>query len=214
MAGRPLIAVATPGGGAAAARRAAASIVREGRFRASSVPRPLHGVLQAIGGALRSAARAVGHQIDALGHGIPGGTVAAWILVALALGAAAMALGRVASRRGLRRRRASGDGAATDAATAAALMREAEEAERRACYDEALALRFRAGLIGLSDRELVRSPGSLPSGQLSRVLRSADFDALARRFDEVAYGGDPAGAADVAEARERWREVLDSGAST
>jgi hypothetical protein len=40
------------------------------------------------------------------------------------------------------------------------------------------------------------------------MLHSPDFDALAHRFDEIAYGASPAGADDADDARRRWGEVV------
>jgi Domain of unknown function (DUF4129) len=39
-------------------------------------------------------------------------------------------------------------------------------------------------------------------------LRSERFDALARRFDEIVYGGRPAGEEDVKVARQEWVALL------
>ncbi len=196
--------------GGAGARRAAASILHQSRFRNPAVPRPLHGVLAAIGDGLRGAAHAVVHRIDVIGRAIPGGAAVLWVVLAVLLGGVALAVGRAASRRTLSRR-AARDATVADALTAAELERRAEAAENAGRFDEALRLRFRSGLTSLADRDVVRSPSSRPSGELSRALSSSDFDALARRFDEVVYGGDRADAGDVADARRRWSELLGAG---
>ena len=75
-------------------------------------------------------------------------------------------------------------------------------AEREADYERAVRLRFRAGLLRLDIEP------STTSGAAARTLRSPTFDALAARFDAIAYGHRPAGADDAAAAREGWRAVL------
>jgi hypothetical protein len=193
--------------GAAEARRQAASILHESRYRGSSVPRPLHGVLETIGDGLGSVGHAITTVVDDLARVLPGGPAVAWTVVGLLVLAVAVVAGRLAARRV-----AAGRGvraaAATPALSAGQLRARADEAERGRDYALALRLRFRAGLVELAERDLVRSPALLTSGELSRRLSSADFDALAGRFDEVAYGGRPAAAGDVADARARWGELL------
>ena len=49
---------------------------------------------------------------------------------------------------------------------------------------------------------------SISTREVSRKLRSEDFDALALTFDDVVYGGRAAEDADVEEARSRWRQVV------
>jgi hypothetical protein len=193
--------------GAEAARHQAASILHESRYRGSSFPRPLHGVLETLGDGLQSAGRAIDHGVEGVGRVIPGGTTVAWVILGLLVLAATVLIGRLAARTVLedRGRRAV---AATPALTAAQLRGGAQEAEAGGDFELALRLNFRAGLLELADRELVRSPASLTSGELSRRLQSADFDAVADRFDEVAYGGRAAAAEDVADARRRWHELL------
>ena len=49
---------------------------------------------------------------------------------------------------------------------------------------------------------------SISTGEVARTLRSPDFDRAAARFDEVVYGGRPAAADDVDDARAAWDAVL------
>ena len=192
-----------------AARRAAAAILREGRFHNPSVPRPLHGVLHDIGDALTAVGHAVTHAVDQVGRIVPGGTVAVWVLVGLGLLAAIAFLARSYSRRALLRESRKGGGSrAGGVETAAGLEREASGAERDGRFEEAVRLRFRAGLARLAEEGTIPTARSTPNGQLSRTLHSSDFDALARRFDEVAYGASPAGSEDAEEARRRWGAVV------
>jgi Domain of unknown function (DUF4129) len=198
--------------GAAAARHQAASILHGSRYRGSSVPRPLHGVLQALGNGLQSAGHAISRAVDAVGSHLPGGAPVAWAILALGVLVLAALVGRLAAGT-VAQGRVRRDRAATAAAASAAdLLDGAHAAERAGDFTLALRLRFRAGLVALAERGRVRSPASLPSGELSRRLSSEDFDALAHRFDEVAYGGGAAGAQDVEDARARWRELLKEGA--
>jgi Domain of unknown function (DUF4129) len=194
--------------GAAEARRQAASILHESRYRGSSVPRPLHGALETIGDGLRSLGHAITNVVDDLAGVLPGGTAVAWTVVGLLVLAATVVVGRLAARTVATDRGRRASAAAAPTLSADQLRARAEEAERGGDYALALRLRFRAGLVELADRDLVRSPALLTSGELSRRLSSADFDALAGRFDEVAYGGRPAAADDVADARARWGELL------
>jgi hypothetical protein len=71
-------------------------------------------------------------------------------------------------------------------------------------------LRFRAGLLRLGRARVVPLRASLTSGEARRILRLAEFDALARAHDEVVYGGRTAVSADLAAARERWPRVLEA----
>ena len=68
-----------------AARRTAAAILGEGRFHNPSVPRPLHGVLHDLGVVLQSIGHAVSHVVDRVGKLFPGGTLAVWTVLGLAL---------------------------------------------------------------------------------------------------------------------------------
>ena len=78
---------------------------------------------------------------------------------------------------------------------------------------EALRLRFRAGLLRLDARGAIVYRPSISTREVSRKLRSEDFDALAVTFDDVVYGGRAAEDADVEEARSRWREVVQAMSS-
>jgi hypothetical protein len=194
---------------AEAARRAAASILHESRFHSPSVPRPLHGVLHAIGGAVGAVGRAVVHAVHAAGRIVPGGTTTVWVVLGLAAFVATAILARRYSKRALRRGPAgAGTRRGAVAETAIELEREAARAEGDGRYGDAVRLRFRAGLIELAERGTIVRPRSTPAAEVARKLGSEDFDALARRFDEIAYGAAPAAAEDAEEARSRWAAVV------
>lgn len=197
-------------GSADSARRLAASILAERRFHPPSVPRPLHGVLHAIGTAVRSAGNAVVDAVDDVGKLVPGGAAAVWGLLALVLIASAVI---VARRRALAVRRTETQAAAVREAMERAeeLERRADRAEREGRFADAVRLRFRAGVARLAEHGEVPHARSTPSAQLAQVLGSADFEELARRFDEIVYGSAPAQLSDAEDARRRWRSVLSEG---
>jgi hypothetical protein len=84
--------------GSSAAQHAAREILSEGRFRQPSVPRPLHGVLVALGQALGSPLSAIADVINSLAAELPGGIAGLWALLALVV----VALTVWASRRSAR----------------------------------------------------------------------------------------------------------------
>ena len=202
---RTLAATATPSP-RFAARAQARRILRDRRFRGSSVPRPFHGALVWLGGKLRPFSRA----FDWLADRIPGGAWTLWIVLAtLVVAATTLAAARVARRRGgleLEQGRLGGGAAAR--LDPRALERAADEAEAAGDAARALRLRFRAGLLRLGRAQVVPLRESLTSGEARRIIRLADFDGLARTHDEVVYGGRDARREDAVVARERWPLVL------
>jgi hypothetical protein len=207
-----MIALSVPGvllADADGARRAAAAILREGRFHSPLVPRPLHGLLTDLGDGLSSVGRAVARVVDRVGRLVPGGAVTVWIVLGLLVLAAAAILARRSSRRDAERDRGGPAGVGAGALERAAdLEREAARAEDDGRFADAVRLRFRAGLARLSEDGVIGTVRSTPTAQLARTLRSADFDELARRFDEIVYGAEAAEAQDAEEARRRWPAVL------
>jgi len=203
---------ALPAADADAARRTAAAILREGRFHNPSVPRPLHGVLHDIGDGIAAVGRAVTRAVDRVGGSFPGGTVAVWIVLGLAFLAAIVLGARRYSRRALLRESGRAGHRGGGRERAADLEREAAQAEQDGRFEDAVRLRFRAGLARLADEGKIRTARTTPNGELARTLHSPDFDALARRFDEIAYGAAPAGSTDANEARRRWSAVVGGSA--
>jgi hypothetical protein len=147
------------------------------------------------------------------GGGLPGG---AWLWVAL--GALVVLASSFAASRTLSRLEppvrdaAIGDDSPNERATRASLERDAEAAEARGAFEEAVRLRFRAGLLGLTRKSAIDGRPSLRNAEISREIQSREFDRLSGTFERVAYGGEPASAEDASEAREGWRRVL-SGTS-
>ena len=196
---------------AQAARQAAQAILRESRFHDPSVPRPLHSALHSLGTGAHDVGKAISSVVDSLGSVLPGGTVTAWVLLAGLVIAIVALVARRYTRAALARTPAIDGQPARGRVTAAQLERDAQEAERAGRFADAVRLRFRAGLQRLGEQGAIARPGSTPSATVAQALDSPRFDALAHRFDEIAYGEQPAGAQDAQAAREGWPDVL-SGA--
>lgn len=86
----------------------------------------------------------------------------------------------------------------------AGLERRAERAASQGDLAGALRLRFRAGLLRLSDAGLIELRRSLTSREVTRAVPSQTIRGLIATFERVAYGGAPVSAADVESAREGW----------
>jgi hypothetical protein len=190
---------------AGSARDEARSILAQRRYRGSSVPRPLHGVLQWLGRKFSF----VGRGFNWLGDRIPGGNRALWtILAALLVGGAIAVVSRLV------RRRAAEQLAGVEARRAdrgidpSELERLAVEAERTGDLATAIRLRFRAGLLRLARARAIPPRDSITTRELRRTLRLPEFDALAVDFDEIVYGGRDPREGDVEAARRDWPLVL------
>jgi len=188
----------------AEAREEAHRILAERRFHGTSIPRPLHGVLDWIGRHLHFL-----HRFWVwLSHLVGGRDVLWTIVAAVVVAIAAWVLVRLARRRGRADRLAAARAAAEHGMDPDELERLAVEAERRGDLEIALRLRFRAGLLRLARARVLPGRPSLRTLEARRVLRNPRFDRLARDFDEVVYGRRPAREADLAAAREEWPRVL------
>jgi hypothetical protein len=203
--------VSVADGSAALARREAQSILAEPRFHADPVPRPLHGVLHAIGQVLEAPLNAVEELVSRLGSLTPGGVVSVWgMLAALVL----VGCGVLASTRARRSLAEPGVGAIDvpmqPPLSARDLEREAVAAEGLGHHADAVRLRFRAGLMRLAERDRGHISTTMPNAEVARALRSERFDVLASRFDEIAYGGREARPEDVEVARREWQRLLSS----
>jgi Domain of unknown function (DUF4129) len=189
------------------ARAVARDILGSRRFRSSPTPRPLRKPLSWLGDRLSG----IG---DWIGRGLSHVPLILWLFLAAAATALAIAfiVSKVQANRGSpdarsRGARVNGD----DAEDPAALEREADAAERAGRLDEAVRLRFRAGLLRLGDRGAIRYRPSVTTNEVRRVLGSEAFEELARTFEAIAYGGRDAEAPDVDAARREWPRVV-SGA--
>ena len=208
MTGATVVAPELTHGGAAGARAVARSILAESRFH-TVLPHPLQSVLRAIGQAVSAPINALGRWLDGLGGGVPGGRTVVILAIALMLVVAGVLVARMLAGRRIAAAAATAQAARGGVAeTAADLERAADAAERDGDLARAVRLRFRAGLLRLADRGAIERPGATPSRELASALRSPEFELLASRFDEIAYGGSGARAEDVQEARRRWPAVV------
>jgi Domain of unknown function (DUF4129) len=193
---------------AEAARHAAQSILSEGRFHSSPVPDPLHNTLVSIGRAVQDPFSAFGRLVNNLGTHFPGGGAGLWVAAAVLLLVVTAAL--TARRAKTRLDRSVAEGS-TSSPGPAQLERAAERAERDGRWDEAVRLRFRAGLMRLGERSGLRNTDTTPNHSLARIVHSERLDQLSDRFDEIAYGGDDATAADADHQRRAWPEIIAGG---
>jgi hypothetical protein len=139
----------------------------------------------------------------------PGGNITLWAITAALLLLLLATLGQ----RSLRDRAEAGAEARAlttqpERDTPQSLERAADRAEREGDLEAALRLRFRAGLLRLDARHAIAFRPSISTREVSRALKSPEFDRLAALFDGVVYGGREASAADLAASREGWDAVL------
>lgn len=201
--------VPSPGGAAtpAAAREQARDVLAQRRFQATKVPSPLRKVRERIGAALRSAGRPFEDAFNWLAERLPGGRAVLWVLLAtFVLASAAILAGRAGTREEAAAN--AGDGAGDEERISAARLREqADRAERDGALEEALRLRFRAGLVELDSRELIELRPALTNRELLGTVPSPTLAELVDGFEAVAYGGRPADADDLRSARDGWPRV-------
>ncbi len=86
--------------------------------------------------------------------------------------------------------------------------RSADLAAEAGDWSEAVRLRFLAGLLRADREGLIRFAPGLTTHEVASALDSPAFDRLAAQFDEIVYGGRPAGPEDDAASRRGWAEVL------
>ena len=190
----------------AAARQAAHDILSGRQYRAAPTPRPLRKQLNWLGDRLHKPIDWIG---SLLSH-IPGVVLLAIAFVVAGV-AIAFVVAKVRDRAGSPDARRRGRGsAAEEPEDPDALERAADVAEHEGRLDDAIRLRFRAGLLRLGDRGAIRYRPSVTTNEVRRVLGSEAFEELARTFDAVAYGGRDAQPPDVDAARREWPRVVAS----
>jgi len=207
-----LLALSSPGAGAAPspgsglsaaeAQQEAAAILAARRYDQAPVPDPVSTLLDKLGRALTG-----------LASGAPGGPAVFWgIVAALVLGFTATGVRRMMRRLDplAHARPVSGEAAREDPHS---LEREAQAAEARGAFSDAVRLRFRAGLLSLSARKTIDYRPSLLTTDVARRLRSPQFDALASSFERIAYGGEAAAKDDATASREGWKVLLERESS-
>ena len=192
------------------ARTDAQQVLSQRKFRPPDVPRPLRGILTWIGDNL---IRPVGDRIASLFDGvaarIPGGRVATWVLLGLLFAILVWVVARRWSRSQVAQARERTRIALESSVDAAELEREADLAEQGGELEAAMRLRFRAGLLKLDELEVIEFRPSMTSYEVARLLRSPDFDALARSFDEIVYGRRAATRDDMQTSRRAWERILE-----
>ena len=184
------------------ARRVARNILGGRQYHASPAPRPLRKQLSWIGDRVHGVADWFGRVIS----DIPG-----WFLLSAAAVVIVLVIVYVAIRASGRRAAPEGRGhagGAADTEDPRELEQAADEAERAGRLDDALRLRFRAGLLRLGARGAIQYRPSVTTNEVRRVLGSETFDELARTFESVAYGGRDAAAPDLDAARTDWPRVV------
>jgi hypothetical protein len=189
------------GAGSDELRHLAASILSERRFRGAPLGQPLHSELHQIEHWLAGIASAARH--------FPGGAVVFWaVLAALVLSAAVWLTRRSLSRLAPAPPAGHAALAGRGGEDPRALDADADAAEQRGAFADAVRLRFRAGLLALGARGAIEYRSSLRTVEVSRRLESDEFDGLARTFERVAYGDGTASETDATAARDGWRRVL------
>jgi hypothetical protein len=182
------------------ARAVARHILAEGRFHQPPVPRPFAGVVRSLNGVVNS----LGNDVGSLARAAP---VLFVLAAAFVIAGLALLSRRLIGRRVHRRTQTPPAGAG--APTSQELERAARAAEREGDYAHAVRLRYRAGLARLVERGALGAAATLRGDQLRERLSSPTFDELNGTFEEVAYGGRSAAAADAEEAREGWPRVVE-----
>jgi len=196
---------------ASGARHAASQILSASRFHEPKFPRPLHGLLNSIGQILEAPLHALNSLVNSIATAVPGGVAAVWAILGVAVvGVVAL----LASRSARGRVAAIASPSATGKPNASELERLAAAAQAAGHLEEAVRLRFRAGLFRLAEREVITSAPTRPSADISRALDSARFDLLAGRFDEIVYGASPATSEDVDQQGREWPEIIKASKST
>jgi hypothetical protein len=200
------------------ARQQARQILSKPPYRTtpSHTPRPLAGVLHAVGRALnyalgRPAVWLYHHLLIHIGHGFTSAFGGWWVVVVAVLAVGlGVTVGVLLVRRRARvsaREIASGR-TASDRENPDDIEKRADEAESAGDHETAVRLRFRAGLVRLQRKGIIVNQDAQTGRQLSMRLHSPTFDALARRHEMIVYARDSATSVDAATARTSWPRVL------
>lgn len=211
------------------ARQQALAITKSARFHERSSPRPLAGVLRAIGDTSAKVFRPVGRALMAVlrpiwrlltrllrplsplarplkavfGDQWPLALLAIVVIVASAV--VSLVVTRRRTSAGVSRQPSNGR---RPRMSAEDLDRDAAAAEQRGDLEAALRLRFEAGVVRLGERGALTYRQSLTTGELVRRVPSQTLRALAATHDEVTYGGRTASSGDLEAARTGWPRVL------
>lgn len=207
---------------ARSARQQAHSILSQPAYTGAhhNPPRPLAGVLHAIGHALsdvfgpiwRWLLRDLFHPIRHGFHVAFGGW-APLVGVLFGIAAGALLAFLVIRRRARIDRHVTVSSGPVVAANPADLEKEADRLASMGDFAGSLRARFAAGLLRLERAGLVADSAVRTAGEVSAQLGSPTFDHLAVRHQAVAYAGDPAGPSDDDDARRNWPRVPDEARS-
>lgn len=202
-------------GYASAARREAAHILSGPPYTTKPGPAPLRGVLHAIGHLLddvfgpivRWIVREIFGPTARFGRDLFG--TLWWLALAVIAVAVGVGIGFVLIRRRARiaTQPASAD-AVAETVDIGALERAADAAEAAGHAEEAVRLRFQAGLARLESIGVIANRFVATSHEVQRVLTDITFDTIAVRHEAIAYAGAAASQSDVTNAREGWPQVL------
>jgi len=185
------------------ARRTARDILDGRQYRSSPTPRPFRRQLTWIGDRVHDIFEPLGRAIAALPLWVVlTDAVAVLVLVVL------LVVRLVRRRLGPPDQRRAAAMPVVEVENPDELERAADAAERAGRLDEAVRLRFRAGLLRLGDRGAIRYRPSVTTNEVRGVLGSETFEELARTFEAVAYGGQTATGPDVETARREWPRVV------
>lgn len=92
--------------------------------------------------------------------------------------------------------------------TISELEQQADAAELRGAYDEAVRLRFQAGLRRLDETGAVELDPATPTGRVRSMLSLREFDTVANQFEVAAYSERLVSESDASEAARGWRDVF------
>jgi hypothetical protein len=190
------------------AQRTAREVLSQRRYREQDLPRPFAGVLSFLGRLLRPVGDAFTSAFRFLARLLPGGDSSVWAVLGLAVVAGAAA---VSLRLGRRRAQAPHPGTSRtrrESIDERALERAADAAAEAGDHGRAVRLRFLAGLLRLDRADAISFRPSLITSEVEARIASAEFESLARSFDEIVYGGREALREDSERAKVGWQRVL------
>jgi hypothetical protein len=199
------------------AREEARRILQQDRYQPEDVPRPFRGPLEwiadrmePVGDGLNALFGWFADLFGAVANGIPGGAATLWLIIGLGVVLlVATQTRRMVERRGRSKATERSAGAAARGDDPRELERRAADAAARGDHALEVRLLFQAGVLRLARARVIPARRSLTTGEIRRLLRSGDFDAVGGSFDAIAYGGRPASRKDGDAARSGWSRVLE-----
>jgi hypothetical protein len=207
--------VGTPSTYSSDARRQAAHILSQPPFvnEQSHIPDPLAGVLHAIGRGLEDVlekpADWIWRHLYETAHDVFG-RFTSLVLIVLAVGVGVLVGTLLIHRRTRVGRRATTTGVLDVTGEDVDMLEAtANEAEQRGDLDEAVRLRFRAGLARLEAAGVIASRLVTTTDQVRRTVHNRTFDDLATQHEAIAYAGQRASSAEAGAARVGWPLVIE-----